>query len=180
MNQVIVDASQTPSIVEVVTQGPAGGIIQGSYGSFLDTTVQTLTQPNAATRVNIGTTILANNVSLVDNKIVFAKPGVYSLTYSVQLQNYENNVVHTAGIWLKFMGQDYPNSATSIDVPALRSQKPGETVCTVNFIGEAQNIGDFVELYWGADSTQVRIATIPANGYKPAAPGVIVTVSQVG
>lgn len=180
MNQIIIDDSQTPTLVEVVTEGPAGGITQGSYGSFLDTTTQILTSANTATRVNIGTTVLANNVSLVDNKIVFNKPGVYSLTFSVQLQNYENNVVHAAGLWLRFMGQDYPNSATAIDVPAFRREKPGEIVCTVNFIGEAQNIGDYVELYWGAESTQVRIATIPVNGYKPAAPGVIFTVSQVG
>ena len=180
MNQIIVDSTQTPVLVDVITEGPAGGITQGSYGSFLDTTTQVLAEPNTATRVNIGTTVLSNNVSLDDNKIVFEKPGVYSLTFSVQLQNLENNVVHAAGFWLRYMGQDYPNSATAIDVPALRQQKPGETVCTVSFIGEAQNIGDYVELYWGADSTQVRIATIPVNGYKPAAPGVILTVSQVG
>lgn len=178
MNQIIIDDSQTPTLVEVVTEGPAGGITQGSYGSFLDTTTQILTSANIATRVNIVTTVLANNVSLVDNRIVFNKAGIYSLIFSVQLQNY-SNTIHAAGLWLRFNGQDYPNSATAIDVPALRQSKPGEIVCTVNFIGEAQNIGDYVELYWGADSTQVRIATIPVNGYKPAAPGVIVTVSQV-
>jgi hypothetical protein len=183
MNQIIVDRSQTPVLVDVVTegpQGPAGGIIQGRYGSFLDTTTQFITAPETATRVNIGTTVLSKDIRLVNNQIIFDVPGVYSLTFSVQLQNFENNVIHTAGLWLRFMGQDYPNSATAIDVPALRQQKPGETVCTVNLIGESLNPGDYVELFWGADSTQVRIATIAANGYKPAAPGVILTVSQVG
>lgn len=180
MNQIIVDETQSPSIVEVITEGPQGGIIAGSYGSFMDTNIQELITANIAKAVTLNTSILANNVSVVDGtKVTFAKAGVYSLTFSLQLTNNENNVINTAKVWLKYMGMDYPFSATAIDVPAYRNSKPGETVCTVNFIGEAQNDGDYIEVYWTASSTQVKISTIPGTGTYPAAPGVILTVSQV-
>lgn len=180
MNQIIVDDSQTPRLVEVVTQGPQGGILQANYGSFMDTTIQTPALANAAYPIGLNTSILANNVSIVDgNKVTFAKTGIYSLTFSLQLTNDENNVINTAKIWLKYNGTDYPFSATAIDIPAYRNSKPGETVCTVNFIGRAQQEGDFVQLYWTANSTLVHISTLVGNGIYPAAPGVILTVSQV-
>lgn len=180
MNQIIIDETQSPSIVEVITEGPQGGIIAGSYGSFMDTTIQGLVTANSAKAIALNTTILGNNVSVVDGtKVTFAKAGVYSLTFSLQLTNSENNVINTAKVWLKYMGTDYPFSATAIDVPAYRNSKAGETVCTVNFIGEAQNDGDYIEVYWTANSTQVNISTLAGNGIYPAAPGVILTASQV-
>lgn len=180
MNQIIIDETQSPNIIDIITEGPQGGIIAGSYGSFLDTTTQSLVTSNSAKAVTLNTTALANNVSIIEgSKVTFAKAGVYSLNFSLQLTNEENNVINTAKVWLKYMGTDYPFSATAIDIPAYRNSKAGETVCTVNFIGEAVSDNDYVEVYWTANSTQVKISTLAGNGIYPAAPGVILTVSQV-
>lgn len=180
MNQVIVDETQSPNIIDIITQGPQGGILLGSYGSFFDTTIQSLVVANTAKAVTLDTTALANNVSILeDSKITFAKSGVYSLTFSLQLTNDENNVINTAKVWLKYNGADYPFSATAIDIPAYRNSKPGEAVCTVNFIGEAVDDDDYVEIYWTANSSMIKISTLVGNGIYPAAPGVILTVLQV-
>lgn len=180
MSQTVVTENNITEIVEVTTRGPAGpGGARGNYGSFYDTTNQALNTANVGQRVRIGTTLENLNVDLVDNKITFRDAGTYSFTFSIQLTNTENNAVHGAKIWLKYQGEVYPNSASYIAVPGARSGTPGEAIATVNFVASTTGEDDFVEVFWTAESTNVAISTIAASGTIPAAPGVILTVTQV-
>ena len=178
--QIVVTETNGVNVVEVISRGPAGpGGVRGNYGSFSDFTDQNLVSVNVGQRVRIAQTLENLNVDLVDNKIVFRQAGTYSFTFSVQLTNAANNIAHTAKVWLKYQGNVYPNSASHFAVPTAKSGVPGELTGTVNFVATATGLDDYVELFWTADSTQVRLETIPASGDVPLAPSVILTVAQV-
>lgn len=174
---IVVTEKQNPDIVEVIAIGPQGpGGSRANYGSFYDTTTQTLVSPNVEQRVRIGSTLEHLNVDLVDNKIIFREPGTYSFTFSLQFTNTEDNAVHTAKAWLKYQGLVYPNSASYFAVPGARAGVPGELLGTVNFVATATGEDDYVELFWTADNQAVRLTTIGPFGSIPASPSVILTV----
>ena len=123
----VVTENPVTSVVEITARGPAGpGGNRGNYGSFYDLTDQALVTANVEQRVRIGTTLEKLNVDLVDNKIVFRDAGTYSFTFSIQFTNTENNVVHSAKVWLKYQGVVYPDSASYFAIPGARTGVPGE------------------------------------------------------
>jgi hypothetical protein len=169
-----------PTVIEVATRGPQGpGGDLGAYGSFLDTTDQPLISVAAAQRVAIGTTLEARDMSLADGgKLVLGTDGTFSLTFSIQLTNSNNNV-QTATVWLKHEGVNYPNSASHIDVPGARGGIDGATIATVNFVASGVE-GEEIELWWAGTSTALTIESY-TNGAPgaPATPSVILTIVQV-
>ena len=176
-------------IVAILTSGPigitgpagAGGAL-GYYGNFYDTTSQSLVSPGTAqiVRINgnqgsVGFSLSGTGTVVIDN------PGTYTMIYSIQLKNTDNNI-HYADIWLKYNGSDYPNSTTRFHVPARKNAgELGYAVATVNFVGTSVAPGDTVELWWHADSTAVSIEYLPAGvaPVHPATPSVIATFTQV-
>ena len=103
------------------------------------------------------------------------------MIYSIQLKNIDN-AIHYADIWLRFNGSDYPDSTTRFFMPARKNASEfGYAVATVNFVGTSIAPGDYVELWWHADSTQVSIETLPAGvaPVHPVTPSVIATFTQV-
>lgn len=169
-------------VVEVVTQGPQGpGGALGNYGAFYDGTDQTLASVTTAYPVAIGGTYEARNISIVDgNKITFAQAGTYSFTYSLQIHNSENNTVHTARVWLRKNGSDYPNSTSIYDIHGAHGGNDGSTVATNTLVGTAA-AGDYVQMMWSADSTNVSIQHTDAgvSPTRPATPSVILSIDQV-
>jgi hypothetical protein len=160
--------------------GAAGaGGAQGHYGAFFDITDQAGSVTEQV--VAIGSTSTASGINLAGTgEIVIQTPGVYQLTYSIQLVN-TDNAIHYADIYLKYNGNVYPDSNTRFFIPARKnSSEYGYTVATVDFIGIAANANDYVELYWTTNSAaNVSIDTIAAAGTTPRTPGVIVNVAQV-
>ena len=159
--------------------GPTGsGGVLGNYGSFYDVTDQTGSL--TAQVVAIGNTLASQNISLASvGQIVIGTPGTYQLTVSIQLIN-TDNAIHYADIWLKFNGSNYPDSNTRFFVPARKnSTEFGYTVATLDFIGNATAVNDYIEVFWQASNTLVAIEQIPASGSVPATPGVIANISQV-
>lgn len=161
-------------------RGPtgAGGTI-GCYLSAVDTSNQPILVANTPQRLNISTLTESVRISLESpGRVVFYEAGVYSLTFSVQFTNLENNVINRASVWLNYNGQFYPNSASYFDIPAFHNNKSGELVGTVNFVVTAPAADDWVELWWTASSTQVSASTIISESI-PSSPSVILTVTQV-
>lgn len=169
-------------VVQVVTQGPQGpGGSLANYGAFYDGTDQTIASATTAYAVAIGSTYETRNVSIVDgSKITFAQAGTYSLTYSLQLHNTDNNTAQTARVWLRKNGSDYANSASSYDVHGAHGGLDGVAVATNTIIATAA-AGDYVQIMWSASSTAVSIQHTAAgtSPTRPATPGVILSVDQV-
>lgn len=153
-----------------------------SYGSFYDTTDQPFVLVGTPQAVTINSQYLANGVSIVDGtKITFANQGVYTLSFSLQVVNPDNDI-HTFDCWLKYNGNNYPNSTTRFDMPPRKSS--GESsylVANFELTGMAQNAGDYVEIYWHANSTQLALAEFPAQTSPeiPETPSAIVNVHQI-
>ena len=179
------NGSSTPTWATVAT-----GIGQtGYWGSFYDTTNQTLAAANTAYPININSSDpTSNGVSIVSgNRITFAYAGVYTIQYSAQLENADNQI-HTSQIWLRKNGttsaSDIADSASTFSITSSHGGTPGYNIATVIYT-LTLNAGDYLILYWEADSTQVSLSTIAAgtSPVTPVSPCIIVTafpVTQVG
>lgn len=153
-----------------------------SYGAFYDTTDQPFAVLGTPQAVSINSQYIANGVSIVDGtKITFANPGIYSLAFSLQVIN-PDNAVHSFDCWLKYNGNNYPNSTTRFDMaPRKNSGLPSYLVANFELTGAAQNAGDYVEIYWNANSTQLSLEEFPAQVSPsiPETPSVIVNIHQI-
>jgi hypothetical protein len=170
------------SIITIVERGPQGpGGSLGNYGAFYDATDQTIASVTTAYAIAIGGSYEARNISIVDgNKITFAQAGTYSFTYSLQIHNTDNNTLHTARVWLRKNGVDYANSTSIYDIPGAHGGNDGSTVATNTLVGTAA-AGDYVQVMWSADSTNVSIQHTNAGSSptRPATPSVILSIDQV-
>ena len=153
-----------------------------AYGAFYDTTTQPFVAVGTPQDVTINSEYLANGISVVDGtKITFARSGVYSLAFSLQVIN-PDNAAHSFDCWLKYMGNNYPNSTTRFDIqPRKSSGIPSYLVANFELTGMAQNAGDYVEICWHANSTQLSLAEFAAQTSPaiPETPSVIVNVHQI-
>jgi hypothetical protein len=182
--EVAVGSQETEAtVIEVPggVRGPSGfGGARGAYGSFFDRTDQP-TSTAAGIAVALGESLEADGIAIENgSEIVFELAGVYSLTFSLQLTN-ADNVPRYADVWVRYQGENFPDSATRFDIPARKSQSvPGHMVGTVNYVATAE-AGGRVEIMWIADSALVRLETYAASEAPaiPAVPSVILTVTQV-
>lgn len=165
------------------SRGPTGvGGALGYYGNFIDTTSQSFLSVGTEQIVRINSNL--NSVGFYlsgSGSVVIENPATYTMIYSIQLKNTSNDI-HYADIWLRYNGSDYPDSTTRFHIPARKSTNEyGYAVATVNYVGTSVNSGDYVELWWSADSTAVSIEYLPAgtNPVTPAIPSVISTFTQV-
>jgi hypothetical protein len=144
-------------------------------------TDQPLASITAAQPIAIGTLAEANGISIENaDEVTFEYEGTYSLTFSVQITNYANSV-QKAVFWVKKNGVDYPDSATEMDLqPRKASNNPNRQVITINYVATAE-AGDYVQVFWAGDSTQLRVESLPAgtSPVYPAVPSIILTAVQV-
>jgi len=153
-----------------------------AYAAFYDTTTQPFLAVGTPQAVRINSQYLANGVSVVGGtKITFSNSGVYSLAFSLQTIS-DSNAVQSFDCWIKYNGNNYPNSTTRFDTPPRKSAgSPSYLVANFELTGMAQNAGDFVEIYWHADTTLLALAEFPAQTSPaiPETPSVIVNIHKI-
>ena len=152
----------------------------GYYGSFYDTSTQTLTGVNQAKRLDIANTFEANGISLSGNKIVFNNIGTYELIFSIQYKNISQNQ-EDIYIWYRKNGVDIPYSSSVFTIPARKSAGiPAHLIAVTPFIATLA-ASDFIEIYWHCNNTEVTVETFTThnNPTIPDTPGVIITATQV-
>jgi hypothetical protein len=146
------------------------------YGSFYDTTSQSIASTTTAYAVGINTTAESNGVSIVSgSRITFAHAGVYNVQFSVQLVS-SNVSIHDVTIWLRLNGSDVPYSAGMISVPNKHGGINGAIIATWNYV-LTLSANDYLQLYWAAESVDISIDTLPAGTTPttPVSPSVILT-----
>lgn len=173
-----VTIGQITSYVLDATPSASGAV----YGSFYDTSTQTLSSAIISQLVTINSSYGYNGVGLDSNKIYFYISGVYNITFSVQFANY-NNGVQGADLWLKLNGNDIAYSDSRFDLPREKSGTPSYTIGTVNFL-LSLNANDYLELWWHgslAGASGVKILPIAAGSGPdhPAVPSVIFTAFRI-
>ena len=162
-----------------LSNAPQTGVSNSYYGSFYDTTRQTIGAPYAIAQIELNTTVFNQNIQIASGtQIVFDYAGKYNIEFSLQLQNLSNQE-QDFYLWLDYLGSAVSNSASVVSVPKQHAGGDGFLVPAWNFYVNV-NAGDNVELVWTASSTQVRIEPVtPPVPQIPSIPSVIVTVSKI-
>lgn len=145
------------------------------YGSFDSTTTQTLSAVNTATPITLDNALLSNGLSLgtPTSRIVVAQAGFYGLTVSLQLTS-GNSSAKEVFFWLNKNGANVPDSTRALTVDTNNGYSPISLTYTVSL-----EAGQYVELYWAANDTSVSLDALAASSFAPAAPSVLVSMTQI-
>ena len=145
------------------------------YGEFTKTNSQSPAAANTAYELLFNTTQLANGVSIgtPTSRVYVDQAGLYNLAVSVQITS-NNASQKSVWVWLRKNGTtDLPNSARVASI----TLNGGYLVVTLNAV-ESLLANEFIEVMYAADSTNISIATVAATAFAPAAPAVILAVTQ--
>jgi hypothetical protein len=162
-----------------ILSGQGGAFLNNPYGAFSSFASQTATV-NTATLMTLDTTDFTNGVTISSSKMTVAKPGIYNLQFSAQLQNLDN-APQDVFIWLKQNGTDIVGSTGKIGMPARKSAGvPFHDIKGWNYFVSMQP-NDYIEIYWSTTNASVTIETYAASGTptKPSTASVVATMSFV-
>jgi hypothetical protein len=170
-------------VAAVLQLGTTDGVIfvrptieqQVYYGEFSKTDSQSPAVINTAYPLLFTNTQIANGVSIggTTSQIIIANAGLYNLAVSVQITS-GNSSQKSIWVWLRLNGTT--NFANSARVASITLNN-GYLVVTLNEVASLL-AGDFIEVMYAADNTNVSIATVAATAFAPAAPAVILAVTQ--
>lgn len=153
------------------------GFYFGFYGSFSDSTTQTISA-DTATVVTFNTVEESYGVSIgsPSSRIVIANPGTYNIQFSAQLEK-ATAAAEEATIWLRVGGIDVPRSAGDVTLAGS-----GEAaIASWNYV-YTFTANQYLELVWSSASSSMRLLAHPprTTPVRPAVPSIILTATQVG
>lgn len=170
-------------IAAVLKVGTTDGIIfvrptiqqQLYYGEFSKTTTQTPAVINTAYALTFDNTEIANGVSIggTTSHIIVDQAGLYNIACSVQITS-TNSSQKSIWVWVKLNGTT--NIANSARVASITLNN-GYLVITLNEVYSLA-ANDFIEIMYASNDTNISIATVAATAFAPAAPAVILAVTQ--
>ena len=170
-------------VAAVLQVGTTDGVIfvrptieqQMYYGEFSKTNSQSPVAANTAYPLLLNNTQIANGVSIgtTTSEVYVDQAGLYNIACSVQITS-NNAAQKSVWVWLRLNGTtDFPNSARIASI----TLNAGYVVVTLNEVASLL-AGDFIEVMYAANNTNVSIATVAATAFAPAAPAVILAVTQ--
>jgi hypothetical protein len=145
------------------------------YGVFTDTTNQTVAVINTAYTMSFNTVEESSSVYLSNStRMHVTRQGVYNLQFSAQLDNTSGGTQEVY-IWVRKNGTDIPRSNTQMSL-----QNNAKSVASWNIM-TSMNANDYLELMWGASSTNVQLTYISTvtGPPRPVTPSVIATLNRV-
>ena len=145
-------------------------------GLFFNTADQTLAAINTGYPITFNQTYLNNFVALQTastSKIEVAVAGVYNFQLSAQLKS-TNASAKDVQIWIK-------RGTTTIGYSGHRYTVEGsDNHMNVNWIFDIDlAAGEYIEMYWGADDTNVTMEAIAASAPYPAVASAVMAVNYV-
>ena len=152
---------------------------QKYYGEFTKTGASTSPAvANTSYAVSWDNTEIANGVSIVSgSQLAVVDSGLYKFDLTLQLQS-NSGVDKNVIFWFKKNGTNIANTARIITVSVNTAYTP---ISLAEFF--SLDAGDYVELWWQANSTNVALVTVAAGGTAPnnypASPAAIIAVTQV-
>jgi hypothetical protein len=170
-------------IAAVVVADATNGVIfvrptieqQSYYGVFAKTSDQTPAVINTAYAVTFDSTRISNGVVIgtPTSRIVVPQSGLYQIQATIQLGSGSSSAKNV-WVWYRKNGTDIANSARIVTLDINN----GYTPISVN---EPISLGanDYIELMFAADSTSVTIDAVASTAFAPAAPAVVLEVTQI-
>lgn len=142
---------------------------------FLRTTSLAITTANTAQSIPLTSTVISQNVALGSpaSRIVVTYAGLYRCYSKFQFLSGSASD-KTVYFWWRKNGVDVANSAF---VRTLHANSEYQTLSREDTFSLAA--GDYLELFWAADSTNVTLSPTSATAFAPASPSCEVYVEQI-
>ena len=148
---------------------------QKYYGQFTRTTDQVAGGTNTAVAVVFDSTEVSNGISIgaPASRIVAANAGLYN--FSINFQVLSNSASAKNGyFWFRKNGVDIASSTTRLTLSANGEYSPVQNIDFISLIA-----ADYVEVMFAVDDTNLWLDASAATAFSPAAPAVMVAVTQV-
>ena len=148
---------------------------QKYYGEFTKTSDQSPAAINTAYALTFDNTEIAEGLSLGSptSRIVVSQSGLYQFDATVQISSSNSNA-KTVWLWFRKNGTDVANSARLVTI----NINSGYTAVSMSeFFSLAAN--DRIEIMFAADDTAITVDNVAATAFAPAAPAVVLAVSQI-
>lgn len=147
---------------------------QKYYGEFLKTTDQSPAAINTEYQLTFDSTQIANGISIGSpaSRIVVSQSGLYKISVTVQLTSTSASAKNV-WVWLKKNGAAIANTARIVTTDINNGYVP---VSMSDEVSLAAN--DYIEIAFAADSTAVTVDNVAATAFAPAAPAVILSITQ--
>ena len=145
------------------------------YGVFVKSTDQSPASTNTEYLLTFDSTEISNGVSIgtPTSRIVVPASGLYRLDANLQLTS-GSSLSKNIWVWFKKNGTAIPNSARLVTSDLNNGYIP---LAMQEPVSLAAN--DYIEMAFAADSTAVTVDNVAATAFAPAAPAVILSVTQV-
>jgi hypothetical protein len=148
---------------------------QSYYGQFSKTVDVTPAATNTAYAITFDNTEISNGVSIGSpaSRIVVVQSGLYNFSANFQIQSGSSSAKNI-WFWFRKNGTDVTRSSflqtSNVNNGYLASGR------TDYF---SLNAGDYIELMWAADDTNVTLKAAASTAFAPASPSCILSVTQV-
>lgn len=148
---------------------------QKYYGEFTKTTDQIPAAINTAYALTLDNTEIASGVAIGTpaSRIVAPESGLYQFDVTIQITS-GNTSAKNVWVWFRKNGTDVASSARIVTININNGYVP---VSMAEFFSLAAS--DYIEIMFAADDTNVTIDNVASTAFAPAAPAVILAVSQV-
>ena len=145
------------------------------YGVFTKTTDQSPAVINTEYLLTFDNTQISNGVTIgsTTSRIIVPESGLYQFDATVQLTSGSSSSKNI-WVWWKKNGTAIANSARLVTSDVNNGYIPIALNETVSLAAN-----EYVELAFAADSTNVTVDSVAATAFAPAAPAVVLSVTQV-
>jgi hypothetical protein len=166
--------SRVSDVLNAITGVNGGQYIDCPNGLFFDLGTYSPALPNTGYPLEFKVSYLGNAVTVVDDtKITVSVGGVYNFQYSSAITS-TNASLKTVWVWIVRNGTPIGYSTNEYTI----SGSGTDTVIAWNFNIDL-DVGEYVEMYWGASDVNVTIATIAAAAPHPGIPANVIAVNFI-
>jgi hypothetical protein len=145
------------------------------YGVFSKTTDQTPAAINTEYLLTFDSAQISNGVVIggTTSQIIVPQSGLYKFDATVQITSGSSSAKNV-WVWFKKNGTAIANSARLVTSNVNNGYVPIALSETVSLAAN-----EYVEMAFAADSTNVTIDNVAATAFAPAAPAIVLAVSQI-
>ena len=145
------------------------------YGVFSKTSDQTPAVINTAYALTFDSTQISNGVVIggTTSQIIVPQSGLYNFTATIQITS-GNTSAKNVWVWFRENGTDILNSARLVTININNGYVPISLTETVSLAAN-----EYVEIMFAASDTAITIDNVAATAFAPAAPAVVLQVTQV-
>jgi hypothetical protein len=148
---------------------------QKHYGEFIKLSDQSPALTNTAYALTFDSSDVAEGISIGSpaSRIVVSQSGLYQFDATIQISS-SNSSDKTVWLWFRKNGTDVANSARLVTISTNNGYI---AVSLAEFFSLAEN--DRIEIMFAADNTAITVDNVAATAFAPAAPAIVLAVTQV-